>query len=78
MAQITIDIPEEVEFLKKIPKDEWPQIAVEALQERIDEVANYNRILAKSKATEKDVEELTEEIKEGIWKRHLEKNDVGN
>ena len=71
MAKIEIEIPEEVSFLKeRIPKHEWAFLAAKLLQERIKEVVEYNRILSMSKATEKDVEEISNEIKEAVWKRH--------
>ncbi len=70
MAQITIDIPEELEFMKNIPKNKWSQIAIEMLKSKINEASEIIKIAEKSKATEKDVEELTDKIKEGVWKKN--------
>jgi len=70
MVKITIDIPEELEFMKKIPSIKWSFIATKILQSKIEETACFQRTVSKSQATEEDVEELTDEIKEAIWKRH--------
>lgn len=70
MAQITIDIPEELGFMKNIPKNKWSQIAIEMLKSKINEASEIIKIAEKSKATEKDVEELTDKIKEGVWKKN--------
>ena len=74
MAKIEIEIPEEVSFLEeKIAKREWAFLAtrlLQELQERIAKVVRYNEIISRSKATEEDVEELSNEIKEAVWKHH--------
>ena len=67
MTKIEIEIPDELSFLKKkISSVEWSYLAAQILQEKVMRVAKYNEIISKSKATEKDVEELSNEIKEAI------------
>jgi len=71
MAQITIDIDEN-EF-KNISKEQLKKFVEQAVIDkvrRIKESESFREILSKSKATEKDVEALTDEIKEAVWKRH--------
>ncbi len=71
MTKITIDIPEEISFIKdKISQAEWSFLATRLLQSKIRKVIDYNRIISKSQATDEDVEELSNEIKEAVWKRH--------
>jgi len=71
MAKITIEIPDEIAFVKqKISTIEWSFLAMQILQDKIRNVARYNEILSKSKATEKDVEELSNEIKDAVWESH--------
>ena len=71
MTKITIEIPDEIDFLKrKISTIKWSYLATQILQEKIKKVARYNEILSKSKATENDVEELSSEIKEAVWKHY--------
>lgn len=73
MVKIEIEIPDEIAFLKeRISKAEWSFLAMRVLQKKLKRVASYNQILEKSQATEEDVEELSNEIKEAVWK-HYEK-----
>src|SRR3989344_5988581 len=75
MTKITIDIPEEISFIKdKISQAEWSFLATRLLQSKIRKVIEYNRIISKSQATDEDVEELSSEIKEAVWKRHSNTN----
>ena len=71
MVKIEIEIPDEIAFLKeRISKAEWSFLAMRVLQERLKRVARYNQILEKSQATEEDVKELSDEIKEAVWKHY--------
>ena len=70
MEKITIDLPEDLKFMRKMPSVEWSFIATKILQSKLEEVSNFKRIISKSKATEKDVTELTEKINESLSKRH--------
>ena len=71
MVKIEIEIPDEIDFMReKIKPIEWSFIATKLLQERLNEISEYNRILSKSKATEKDVQEIADEIKEAIWENY--------
>ena len=71
MTKIEIEIPDEIDFMREeIKPIEWSFIATRLLQERLKEIIEYNRILSKSKATEKDVEEITNEIKDAVWKHY--------
>ena len=70
MKTITIDIPEELDFMKNVSSKFWTAAVIEILKLKINKVAEIKRITSKSKATEKDVEELTENVKEAVWKQH--------
>jgi hypothetical protein len=71
MVKITIEIPDELEFLQeRIPSAKWSFIATRVLQDRIKEIAEYNERLSRSEATEEDVKKLADEIKEGVWDRY--------
>ena len=71
MVKITLEVPDKMAFMKeKISSIEWSYIATKILQERLREIIRYNEIISKSKATEEDVDELTDEIKEAVWKHH--------
>lgn len=75
MAQITIDIPE-ISF-KDFSKKKWERVAreaaLEAVKEKLEKLKKIERIkeiAAKSKATEKDVQELTDEINDAVAKHY--------
>ncbi len=71
MVKIEIEIPDEIAFLKdRISKAEWSFLAMRVLQEKLKRVVRYNQLLDKSQATEKDAEELSDEIKEAVWKHY--------
>lgn len=71
MTKIEFEIPDEVDFLKeKISTIKWSYLAMQILQERIRRVSKYNDVLSKSKATDMDAEELTNEIKEAVWESY--------
>lgn len=72
MGKIEIEIPDEIEFVrKKIPTKEWSFLVMRILQEKIRKVVRYNEILSNSKATEEDVEEISNEIKNNVWKHYV-------
>ena len=70
MAQITIDIPDELEFMKDIPKEKWSEIAVSMIKSKLDEAEKIMKIAKKSQATEKDVDELTDKANKGMIKHY--------
>ncbi len=71
MAQITIDIPE-TEFTKDLSREEFEKIAKDAIEREIKERKwkRFKKIISKSKATEKDVEELTKKAEESMRKHY--------
>ena len=68
--KITIDLPEELEFMKNIPSIYWKVATVKLLQEKMEEIAEIHRIVSKSQLTENDVEELTDKINNEISKHY--------
>jgi hypothetical protein len=71
MVNMTLSIsPELHERMKKLSEIRWSEIARRAIEERINDLETMNRIVAKSKLTKKDVEEISDKIKRGISKRH--------
>jgi predicted CopG family antitoxin len=64
MPNITLSIPEELhKKMKKMNDFRWSEIARRAIEERINDLEAMNRIAAKSKLTNEDVEELSKKIK---------------
>ena len=72
MEKIIVEVPEELARKARMMRIELSLLAAKALKDRIDEleeIAEFERIVSKSKATEKDVEEIVNEIEEGM-ERH--------
>lgn len=70
MAKITIDLPKDLEFMAKMSSLQWSLWAQRVLREKLEEIEEIKKIAAKSQATEKDVEELSDEINEALWKHY--------
>ncbi len=71
MAEIIVEVPEELERRAKILNIELKLLLVKIAKERVDEleeIERYEKIVSKSKATEKDVEELSDKINTSMWK----------
>jgi uncharacterized protein YdeI (YjbR/CyaY-like superfamily) len=71
MVNFTVAIPDELKKkLDRHPEMNWSEVARQAWREKAAQLEFLNRITAKSKATEKDVEELSAMIKHGVAKRY--------
>ncbi len=74
MGSVTVSVPDDLK--KKMNEHSvinWSAVARQAFEEQITKLELVNSIVSKSKATEKDVEELSKKIKHGIWQRHEDK-----
>ena len=73
MTKITIDIPEDLERKANMLKVKLSILIADAIKrslKEMEEITEFERIVSKSKGTEKDAEDLSNEIKEAVWKRH--------
>lgn len=71
MTNMTFAVPEELMAVMKRHKEiRWSEVARQAIMEKADELKLMDKLVAKSKLTEKDVLEIGRKIKEGIAKRH--------
>lgn len=71
MTNMTLAVPEELmAIMKKHKEIKWSEVARQALTEKAEELALMDKILSKSKLTEKDAIEIGKKINEGIAKRH--------
>lgn len=85
MVQITIDVPDEMRMdferllRKKLQLKELEILVKKTLQQKqkeLGEIAEYERIISKSKATDKDVEELSDKINTTMWEYHKKKYNL--
>ena len=71
MTNMTLAVSPELNMLMKKHKEiKWSEVARQALLEKATELEIMDRILAKSKLTEKDALEIGNKIIENMAKRH--------
>ena len=71
MVNITLSIPNELhELVKKHSEIKWSEIARRAMWIEARKLDLMDNLTAKSKLTEKDIEELDHKIKTGLLKRY--------
>lgn len=76
MVQITIDVPDELKQRAKMLNIELTSLIAKMLREKLkdfEEIERFKKIIAKSKATDKDVEELTDKVNTAMWEHHKKK-----
>ncbi len=61
MEEISIKLPEELKELALMKKINWQLLVARKLNEELEELARLKRIVSKSKLTEEDAQELTDE-----------------
>ena len=70
MANITLSIPDILyKKMKNHTEVRWSEIVRQIIQKRLEDFELMEKLVSKSKLTEKDSFEIGEKIKEGIWKR---------
>lgn len=72
MEELRIKIPDELGFFKQVSNVDWSILFNKLVKSKLNRIARLQRIVAKSKLTEKDVEELSDKINRSLSKRYLE------
>lgn len=73
MPNMTLSIPEDLYMrMKKITEIRWSEVARRAIEERVKDLENMDKMALKSKLTKKDVEEISKKIKRAASKRFNE------
>lgn len=71
MTNMTLAIPEELhELMKKHNEVKWSEVARNAMWDKATKLEIMDKMLSRSKMTEKDVEIIGRKVKHGIAKRH--------
>ncbi|MEK6898491.1 MAG: hypothetical protein AABW79_00145 [Nanoarchaeota archaeon] len=71
MTNMTLSVPEELmTLIRKHTQIKWSEIARRAMWEEAEKLELLDKLVSKSKFTEKDVEEIGNKIKRGIARRH--------
>lgn len=72
MVNMTLAIPEELnKTIKKHTEIKWSEIARKAMWEHARKLELMEKLVANSKLTERDAEEIGEKIKAGLHRRHF-------
>ena len=73
MANITLSLPESVHnIVKKHKEIRWSEVARVAISDHARKLEIMDKLASKSKLTLKDVEEINEKVKEGLFRRYAE------
>ncbi|MBI2106261.1 hypothetical protein HYT56_05515 [Candidatus Woesearchaeota archaeon] len=71
MAELKIKIPEEIGFFKQVSDINWSIVVSKVIKSKLDRIARLQRIVAKSKLAEEDVEELADKVNLALSRRYL-------
>ncbi len=69
MAELKIEIPEELKQEMDEFKVNWPSVVRKLLKQKLDRLLELKGIVSTSKFTEKDVLELSEKVDESLAQR---------
>ena len=79
MANMTLSVPDELhKEMKKMAEIKWSEVAREAFKEKIEERKMIERIVSKSKFTEKDAMEFGKMINKAATKRFFDEGNKSN
>ena len=71
MAEIKLFIPESLlEKMKKHLEIKWNKVAQSALEKYIEKIEIAEKITSKSKLSQADVEDISNEITQKSWEKH--------
>ena len=71
MTNLTLAVPEDLhQIMLKHKEIKWTEVARQAMWEKARKLELMDKLLAKSKLTEQEAEEIGHKIKHGIAKRH--------
>lgn len=71
MVNMTLAVPEELQKIIRKHKDvKWSEVARRAMWEKATQLELMDKIVSKSKLTEKDVMEIDKKIKRGLAQRY--------
>ncbi len=71
MVNMTFAIPEDIHaIMKKHTEIRWSEVARRAISSEAKKLALMDSLTTKSKLTLKDVEEINEKIKEGLFAKY--------
>ncbi len=74
MVNITVSVPIEMKKrMEEFAVINWSEVARAAFESQIEKLELLKALTSESKATDEDIQKLSEKIKAAVWKRHEEK-----
>ena len=71
MTNMTLSVPEDLfQIMQKHKEVKWSEVARQAMWDHAKKLELMDKLLAKSKLTENDVEEISNKIKKNIARKH--------
>ena len=71
MASVSVSVSDDMKRkLEEFDTVNWSAVARKAFESQLSKLEFMDKLTSKSKATDKDIVELSNKIKEGITKRH--------
>ncbi len=75
MVSVTLAVPEEMKVeMDKHPEMNWSEIARQAIREKLIILKRMDKLLSRSKMTEKDALELGKKVNKAVAKKFLANN----
>ncbi len=72
MANITLSIPDDLHRkMKEFSEIKWSEVARKAIQKKVQDLEMLDKLTSKSKLTEKDVAEISDQINKSLAKKGL-------
>lgn len=73
MGNITLSIPGDIQSkMRHFPEIRWSEVARKAIENKVRDLETLEKLVSKSKLTQKDVEEFSKKIKASSAKRFME------
>ena len=71
MEELIIKISPKLKFIKDVPNIDWSILVNKIISSKLERVFRFQEIISKSKLTEEDVEELSDNINKSLSKRYI-------
>lgn len=70
MANITLSIPDDLhKKMKEFSEIKWSEVARKAIQKKVQDLEMLDKLTSKSKLTEKDVAEISDQVNKSLAKK---------
>jgi len=72
MVNMTISVSEDLhKKIRSFPEVKWSEVARRAIEERVSDLEDLNRLASKSRLTQRDADEISRKIKAAAARKFL-------